>query len=173
MAFSAIKDIMFSGLVMLAAFSLVLWTLEHIISLIWASHLQKHCELIHLLNKTDYSQSNFLLLDGSLLFMFIVKVIDTSARLCGSVCQRQTHSFTQSIKIHDAAWQRSWRDTESLQSLGQNTHTHKYTGLPLHTWHSNNLCLTRLYRTLCAFLLNFFFPILFCVSLNVSFWLQR
>lgn len=52
---------------------------------------------MHLLNKTDYSQSNFLLLmqDGSLLFMFIVKGIDTSARPCGSVSETLIHAVNQ------------------------------------------------------------------------------
>ncbi len=112
---------------------------------------------MHLLNKTDYSQSNFLLIlqDGSLLFMFIVKGIDTSARPCGSVCQRQTHSFTQSIKIHDVDELTGHRVIAA--SRPKHTYSQTHTGLPLHTWHSDNLC-TRLYRTLCAFLLKYCFP---------------
>ncbi len=115
------------------------------------------------INAINYSQSNFLLIlqDGSLLFMFIVKGIDTSARPCGSVCQRQTHSFTQSIKIHDVEELTGHRVIAA--SRPKHTYSQTHTGLPLHTWHSDNLC-TRLYRTLCAFLLKCCFPhLILCI----------
>lgn len=98
--------------------------LEHIISLIWARHhhlhLQKHCELIQLLQIiTDYSQSNFPLLmqDASLLFLICL-----SGHVAVCVRDRHTHSHSQSRFMMQPGRGADW--TQDRCRLWPKTHTH-------------------------------------------------